>query len=213
MHMIWLIIIWASEVWVYTQCSIFVNFVWIWHLCLKKPFLRYYSFEITQTLPSVSLLPLSIKYIIKLCDPFSYPFCSSMCDQFYLNLHPASHIVTSKICTNDIQHVHREGSERDWFLILIMPSASEFASLIPNLLHLGIVLDDDGIFEKGSGTGICSITIQSIFGVSSGAARIDADVKLSVVATQSSWQMYAIDIAVNKKQNMNAYVNVLLVIF
>ena len=126
----------------------------------------------------------------------------------YLNLHPASHIVTSKICTNYIQHVHREGSERDWFLILIMPSASEFASLIPNLLHLGIVLDDDGIFEKGSGTGICSITIQSIFGVSSGAARIDADVKLSVVATQSSWQMYAIDIAVNKKQNMNTYVNI-----
>ena len=162
-----------------------VLFVWNYSniaICLSPPIIKY--------------------YIIKLCDPFSYPFCSSMCDQFYLNLHPASHIVTSKICTNDIQHVHREGSERDWFLILIMPSASKFASLIPNLLHLGIVLDDDGIFEKGSGTGICSITIQSIFGVSSGAARIDAHVKLSVVATQSSWQMYAIDIAVNKKQNI-----------
>ena len=203
MHMIWLIIIWASEVWVCTVlyiCKFCVDLTFVFkkNLFTVLFFWNYSNIAICLSLPI-------IKYIIKLCDPFSYPFCSSMCDQFYLNLHPASHIVTSKICTNDIQHVHREGSERDWFLILIMPSASEFASLIPNLLHLGIVLDDDGIFEKGSGTGICSITIQSIFGVSSGAARIDTDVKLSVVATQSSWQMYAIDIAVNKKQNMNTY--------
>ena len=115
----------------------------------------------------------------------------------YLNLHPASHIVTSKICTNYIQHVHREGSERDRFLILIMPSTSKFASLIPNLLHLRIVLNHNRVFEESSGSGVSSVAVQAVLGVASGAAGVDADVELGVGAAQTGWQVDAVDVTEN----------------
>ena len=67
-----------------------------------------------------------------------------------LDLHPAADIVASKIGADNVQHVDRERSESDRFLVLVMPSATQFAGLIPYLLHLWVELDDDGIFEECS---------------------------------------------------------------
>jgi hypothetical protein len=71
-----------------------------------------------------------------------------------LDLHPAADVVAGEISANDIQHVDGERTERDGFLVLIVPSATQFAGLIPNFLHLWIELNDDGVLEECSRTGL-----------------------------------------------------------
>jgi len=69
---------------------------------------------------------------------------------FYLNLHPTLEIVSKKVGSDSMEHVHLEGSKRNWLLIKVVPSTSELASLIPNFLHERIKLDNDRIFHKRS---------------------------------------------------------------
>lgn len=67
-----------------------------------------------------------------------------------LDLHPAAHVVSGKVGSDNIQHVHGERSECYRFLVLVMPSASQFPGLIPDFLDLRVVLDHDGVLKVGS---------------------------------------------------------------
>lgn len=67
-----------------------------------------------------------------------------------LDLHPAANIVTGKVSTDNVQHVDREGSEGDRFLILIVPCASQLSGLIPDFLDLRVILHNNGVLEVGS---------------------------------------------------------------
>ena len=80
-----------------------------------------------------------------------------------------------------------------------MPSTTKFASLIPNLLHLRIVLNHNSVFEESSGSGVSAIAIQAVLSVASGATGVDANVELSVGAAQTGWQVDAVDITERDK--------------
>ena len=49
------------------------------------------------------------------------------------------------------------------FLVLVMPSASQFPGLIPDLLDLGVILDHDGVLKVGSGPRVSSVAVETIF--------------------------------------------------
>ena len=114
----------------------------------------------------------------------------------YLNLHPAAHIVSGKVSAHHVQHVNGERSEGDRLFVLVMPSAPKFAGLIPDLLNLRIILDNDGVFKVSSGAGIGAITIQAILSVSSGTTGVDGNVEFGVGTSQTSGQVDAVNVAV-----------------
>ena len=113
-----------------------------------------------------------------------------------LNLHPASDVVSGKVSANDVQHVNGERSEGDGLLVLVVPRAPQLASLIPDLLNLGIVLDDNCVLKEGSRSRVSSISVKSVLGVSSGSARVDGDVEFGAGAAESGGQVNAVDIGV-----------------
>jgi hypothetical protein len=67
-----------------------------------------------------------------------------------LNLHPASDIITSKISSNNVQHIDREWSESNRLFVLIVPRTAQFARLIPNLLNLRVELNDYCVLKECS---------------------------------------------------------------
>lgn len=71
-----------------------------------------------------------------------------------LDLHPASDVVAGEISANDVQHVDGERTERDRLLVLVVPSAAQFAGLIPHFLDLRVELDNDCILEECSRAGL-----------------------------------------------------------
>ena len=68
--------------------------------------------------------------------------------------------------------------------------------MLTHLLNLRIILDDNGVFKVGTRAGIGAITIQSVLGVASSAARIDGDVKLGISPAQTGGKMDAVDVRV-----------------
>jgi len=67
-----------------------------------------------------------------------------------LDLHPATDVIAGKVGTDDVQHVNGERTESDGLLVLVVPSAAQFAGLIPHFLHLRIELNDDGVLKESS---------------------------------------------------------------
>jgi len=113
-----------------------------------------------------------------------------------LDLHPAANIVAGEISTNNVKHVHGEGSECDRLLVLIMPCTSELPGLVPNLLDLGIVLDNDGVLEVSAGAGVSAVAVQTVLGVTGCAAGVDGHVELSLAASEGCGQVHALGVAV-----------------
>lgn len=68
----------------------------------------------------------------------------------HLYLHPAAHVVSGKVRSDDVQHVHWERSEGNALLVLVVPRASQLPRLVPDLLHLGVVLDHDDVLKVRS---------------------------------------------------------------
>lgn len=62
-----------------------------------------------------------------------------------------------------------------------MPGTAKFSRLIPDLLDLWIVLDDNRILKECSGSCLCSVSIQSILGITSRATTVDGDVEVNAV--------------------------------
>ena len=113
-----------------------------------------------------------------------------------LNLHPASDIITGEISTDDVEHVDGERSEGDGFFVLVVPRASQFPGLVPDLLDLRVELDDDGVLEEGARTGLRSVSVESVLRVAAGAARVDAHVERGRRPSQTGRQMDAVDVGV-----------------
>jgi len=77
----------------------------------------------------------------------------------YLYLHPTSDVVTGEVSSDHVQHIDRERPEGDGLLVLVVPRAPELPGLIPDLLNLWVVLDDDDVLEVSAGSGVGPIPI------------------------------------------------------
>jgi len=77
----------------------------------------------------------------------------------YLYLHPTSDVVTGEVSSDHVQHVDRERPEGNGLLVLVVPRAPKFPGLIPDLLHLWVVLDDDDVLEVSARSGVSPISI------------------------------------------------------
>ena len=92
-------------------------------------------------------------------------------------MHPAADVISGKVGTDHIEHVDGERPEGDRLFVLIVPGAAQFPRLIPNLLHLRVELDDDGVLEESTRSSLRAVAVESVLGVTAGAARVDADVE------------------------------------
>ena len=68
----------------------------------------------------------------------------------HLDLHPTLQVVTQEVSSNGVQHVHLEWPEGDGLLVEVVPGAPELPRLIPDLLHVRVVLDDDRVLHVAS---------------------------------------------------------------
>ena len=53
--------------------------------------------------------------------------------------------------------------ECDGLLVLVVPCAPQLPGLVPHLLHLGVVLDNNGVLKVGSRAGVGTISVKAIF--------------------------------------------------
>lgn len=113
-----------------------------------------------------------------------------------LYLHPAANIIAGEIGAHYVQHVNWERTECDTFFVLIVPRAAQFSSLIPHLLHLRIILNDNDVLKVRARASFRSIAIQSVVGVACGATCMNANVKGGRCASETGRQMNAVDVAV-----------------
>ena len=65
----------------------------------------------------------------------------------YLNLHPASKIVSEEICGDWVKHIDLVWSESYCLFVEIIPCTSKPSCLIPNFLQLRVILNDDCVFD------------------------------------------------------------------
>lgn len=68
----------------------------------------------------------------------------------HLNLHPALQVVAEEVGGDRVEHVDLKGTKRDCLLVKVVPRAAQFSSLIPDLLHEWIVLDDNGVLDEAT---------------------------------------------------------------
>lgn len=111
-------------------------------------------------------------------------------------LHPTTDVVSGKIGPDHVQHVDRERTESDGLLVLIVPRAPELPGLVPDLLHLRVVLDDDDVLEVRAGTGIGSVAVQPVLRVAGRAARVYADLEIYRSPAQAGGQVHAVSVTV-----------------
>ena len=53
--------------------------------------------------------------------------------------------------------------ECDGLLVLIVPCAPQLPGLVPDLLHLGVILDNDCVLKVGARARVGAISIEAIF--------------------------------------------------
>jgi len=114
----------------------------------------------------------------------------------HLYLHPTADVVAGEVGADHVQHVHRERAERDRLLVLVVPRAPQLARLVPNLLHLRVVLDDDDVLEVRAGPGVGAVPVQAVLRVAGRAARVYADLEVDGSAAEPGGQMDAVAVAV-----------------
>ena len=49
------------------------------------------------------------------------------------------------------------------FLVLVMPSASQFPGLIPDFLDLGVILNHDGVLKVSARPRVSSVAVETVF--------------------------------------------------
>ncbi len=52
--------------------------------------------------------------------------------------------------------------ECDGLLVLVVPRAPQLPGLVPDLLHLGIVLHHNGVLKEGAGAGVRAVAVQTV---------------------------------------------------
>lgn len=75
----------------------------------------------------------------------------------HLDLHPTLQVVAEEIGRDRVQHVYLERLECDGLLIEVVPRATQLARLVPDLLHVRVVLDDDRVLHVAA-TGSLPVT-------------------------------------------------------
>ena len=103
--------------------------------------------------------------------------------------------------------------ESDGLLVLIVPRAPKLPGLVPDLLHLRVVLDNDCVLEVGSRARVGAVSIKAIFCnkedenlgqfifndvstcVASCAAAVDGDVKVGVALAGLGGQVDTVEVA------------------
>jgi hypothetical protein len=114
----------------------------------------------------------------------------------HLDLHPAADVVSGEVRPHHVQHVHGEGTERHGFLVLVVPSTTQFPRLVPHFLHLRVVLDHYDVLEVGTRTGLRAVPVQTIFGVPRGTTRVDPDLEMCGRPAQTGRKVDTMDITV-----------------
>lgn len=117
----------------------------------------------------------------------------------HLDLHPAANVVAGEVRPHHVQHVDGEGPEGHGLLVLVVPRAAQLPGLIPHLLHLGIVLDDDDVLEVGAcpgSAGFVAVALAVVVRVSGSAALMESDVEAGRAPAQAGGQVDAVHVAV-----------------
>ena len=114
----------------------------------------------------------------------------------HLDLHPAADVVAGKVGAHNVEHVDGERPEGDRLLVLVVPGAAQLARVVVHLLHVGVVLDDDGVLEVGSAARVAAHPVEAVLGVALGAAAVDADVEVGLLLAAVLAQVHALALAV-----------------
>lgn len=131
-----------------------------------------------------------------------------------MDLHPTLQVVAQEVGRDSVQHVHLERLERDRLLVEIVPRTPQLASLVPDLLHVRIVLDDDGVLHITS-AGRLPVSGHSASAHASGTARrrhaaaVQQYLKRGAQVTCTGFHVHAVRIAVVTCENYVWLVNYL----
>lgn len=113
-----------------------------------------------------------------------------------MNLHPALQVVSQEVGSDGVQHVYLERSESDCFLVEVVPRAAQFPGLIPDFLHVRVVLDDDGVLDVTTTRSGSSVTGGVVIGRRRHAAAVEEDLEGRTQMSGSWFQVDAVGIAV-----------------
>lgn len=114
----------------------------------------------------------------------------------YLDLHPAANVVAGKVGSHYVEHIYGKGPECDRLLVLIVPGAAQLARMIVHLLHVWIILNDNGVFEVGSAAGVSAHSVEAILCVALGSATVDANVEVGLLLAAVLANVQALALAV-----------------
>lgn len=123
----------------------------------------------------------------------------------HLDLHPTLQVVAEEVGGDRVQHVNLERLERDRFLVEVVPRAPQLASLIPNLLHVRVVLDDDGVLHV-TAAGRLSVTGHGPAAAGTArrrhAAAVQQYLERGAQVTGAGFHVHAVRIAVVTCENI-----------
>lgn len=117
----------------------------------------------------------------------------------HLDLHPTLQVVTQEIGRHRVKHVHLEGLERNRLLVEVVPSAPQFSGLVPHLLYVRVVLDNDRVLHVATAGGL-SVTGHSATGTAATgrrhAAAIQQNLERGTQVSGAGFHVHAMWIAV-----------------
>lgn len=113
-----------------------------------------------------------------------------------LDLHPALQVVAKEIGSNRVQHIHLEWSEGHRLFVEVVPSATQLPRLIPHFLHVGVVLNDNGVLYVATGRRRRPISCHVVISGRAHPAGVQEDFEGSAEVTCSWFQVDAMGIRV-----------------
>lgn len=95
-----------------------------------------------------------------------------------------------------VDTTYLERTEGDGFLVEVVPRAAQFSSLIPDFLHVGVVLYDDGVLYVAATGRWSSVATTAVVGRRGHATTIQEDLEGSTQVPRARLQVYTVWIAV-----------------
>lgn len=68
-----------------------------------------------------------------------------------------------------------------------MPSAAQFAGLVPGLLDLGVILNDNGVLKEKATVRVDILIVEGALCVSTGATGVDGNIKENILTARIWW--------------------------